>query len=82
MMKLNTDVLKKLISKLPGTHEGEIGCDDCFDELHEFAEMELKGKSPEQAMPLVKEHLDNCHECRDEYQALLNALKALDNSKN
>jgi hypothetical protein len=80
MMKLNTDVLKKLISKLPATHEAEIGCDECFDELHQFAEMELKGKSPEQAMPLVREHLDNCGECREEYQALLNALKALNKS--
>lgn len=76
-MKLNTTVLKKLISKLPATHEAEIGCDDCFDELHEFAEMELKGKTPEQALPLVREHLDNCGECREEYQALLKAIKTL-----
>ncbi|MEX0722452.1 MAG: hypothetical protein WD357_11525 [Gracilimonas sp.] len=76
-MKLNKDVLKKLLSKIPVTHEAEIGCDDCFDELNEFAEMELLGKSPEKAMPLVREHLDNCHECREEYQALLDAMKEL-----
>lgn len=77
MMKLNTDVLKKLLSKLSDTHEGEIGCAECFGEIHKFAEMELQGKTPEQAMPLVKEHLDNCGECRQEYQALLKALKAI-----
>lgn len=76
-MKLNTEVIKKLIGMLASTHEGEIGCDECFDELHKFAEMELSGKSPEQAMPLVKEHLEKCGECRDEYQALLKALNAL-----
>lgn len=77
MMKLNTDVLKKLISKLPATHEGEIGCDDCFDRVHEFAELELLGKSADEAMPLVKEHLDHCGECREEYEALLEAIKTL-----
>jgi len=76
-MKLNTAVLKMLISKIPHTHEDEIGCDDCFDELHKFAEMELKGKSPEKAMPLIQEHLDNCGECRQEYQALLEGMKEL-----
>ncbi|MFP8488689.1 hypothetical protein ACKGJO_06260 [Gracilimonas sp. Q87] len=76
-MKFNKDVLKKLISKIPHTHEGEIGCDDCFEDLHTFAEMELEGKSPEKAMPLIREHLDNCGECRQEYQALLDAMKVL-----
>lgn len=76
-MKLNKEVLKKILSKLPHTHEDEIGCDDCFDELHTFAEMELEGKSPEEAMPLIKEHLENCGECRQEYQALLEGMKAL-----
>lgn len=76
-MKLNLDVLKKMISKVSHTHEGEIGCDDCFEELHKFAEMELEGKSPEKAMPLIKEHLDNCGECRQEYQALLVGIRSL-----
>jgi len=76
-MKLNIDVLKKILSKLPATHDSEIGCDDCFQQLNEFAELELLGKSPEKAMPLVKEHLNNCGECREEYEALLEGLKEL-----
>ena len=76
-MKLNIDALKKIISKIPHTHEYEIGCDECFDKLHTFAEMELEGKSPEKVMPLIREHLDNCGECRQEYQALLDAIKLL-----
>lgn len=76
-MKLTKDVLKNILSKIPATHEHEIGCDECFDELHTFAEIELEGKSPEKAMPLVQEHLENCGECRQEYQALLEAMKAL-----
>ncbi len=59
------------------TTPGEIGCDECFDRLDEFAEMKLAGKTPEKAMPLVAEHLQKCGECRREFEALLKALREL-----
>lgn len=77
-MELTTEILKKLIKAAQMTSEHEIGCDECFDELHEFAEMELAGKSPGEAKPLVQEHLDKCGSCREEYQALLEALRNLE----
>ena len=76
-MKLTTDKLKKLIRMVKVTKSEEIGCDDCFDELDEFAEMKLAGKSPGEAMPLVKDHLDRCNSCREEYEALLEAMRSL-----
>jgi len=59
------------------TKSEEIGCDDCFDEMNEFAEMELAGKSPERAMPLVEEHINRCRDCKEEYEALVEAMKSL-----
>lgn len=76
-MKLNKKVLQKLIGSIQKTRSDEIGCDECFDQIHEFAEMKLQGKSPEKAMPLVKDHLEKCGECREEFQALLEAMKSL-----
>jgi len=78
MVKLNLDVLKKMIRGIINTREEEIGCDECFEELDRFIELELKGKSPEEALPLVKDHLDRCKDCREEYEALLDAIKKLD----
>lgn len=78
MVKLNLDVLKKMIRGIINTREDEIGCDECFDKLDRFIELELKGKSPEEALPLVKDHLDRCKDCREEYEALLDAIKKLD----
>ncbi len=77
-MELTTDILKNLIKSAQMAADYEIGCDECFDELHEFAELELAGKSPEEAKPLVKDHLDKCGSCREEYQALLEALRAIE----
>lgn len=76
-MKITKDFIKKLIKAAFNSHPDEIGCDDCFDELHEFAEMKLEGKSPEEAMPLVQDHLERCGECREEFEALLEAMKNL-----
>lgn len=76
-MKLNRDNLIKLIRMVSMTTPEEIGCDECFDKLNEFAEMKLEGKSPDKAMPLVAEHLEKCGECRQEFEALLKALREL-----
>lgn len=76
-MKITKDFIKKLINSAINSRPDEIGCDDCFDELHEFAEMKLEGKSPEEAMPLVKDHLERCGDCLEEFQALLEAMRNL-----
>ena len=55
---------------------GEIGCDECFEVLDRFVTMQLAGLDTAEAMPLVQEHLHMCGECREEFEALLTALRA------
>jgi uncharacterized protein with PIN domain len=78
-VKLNKEIIKKLLHSVKNTRLDEIGCEECFHQLHEFAEMELEGKSPEKAMPLVHDHLQKCGECREEFEALLEAMESLNN---
>lgn len=66
-----------MLRAILNTSEEELGCEECFEQLDEFIEMKLKGKSPEEAMPLVHEHLKKCKDCREEYEALLEALRNL-----
>ena len=65
-----------LIREIAEVREEEIGCDECFEQVDRFIEMELSGLDAVQAMPLVQEHLEICGECREEYEALLTALRA------
>jgi hypothetical protein len=67
------DVIK-LVRVVAETHETEIGCDECFERLDSFAEMELSGLEASAAMPLVGDHLDKCADCRSTFEALLTAL--------
>ena len=78
---LNPETLKKMILILTNTHTGEITCDECFEEIDNFAEIELVGKSAAEAMPLVQNHLEQCQDCREEYEALMSALKFMAQEK-
>ena len=73
---LNPEDLGKLARALEMTREEELGCDECFEELDRFVETDLAGLDAAAAMPLVQDHLDKCGDCREEYEALLNALRA------
>jgi hypothetical protein len=70
------DIFKMLIREIAEVREEEIGCDECFEQVDRFIEMELSGLDTARAMPLVQEHLEICGECREEYEALLTALRA------
>jgi bacterioferritin-associated ferredoxin len=72
------EIFKAVIREIAETRDVEIGCDECFEQVDRFIEMELSGKDPAQAMPLVHEHLQICGECRDEFEALLAALRAVE----
>ena len=76
-MRLEPAILKRIVQGALTARPDEIGCDDCFEQLHQFAEMVLAGKDVAQAMPLVQDHLNRCRDCREEFEALLAALRAV-----
>jgi Zn finger protein HypA/HybF involved in hydrogenase expression len=77
-MTLDLDTLKQMAREIITTRPDEIGCDECFEQLDRFVEMELAGKNAAEAMPLVQDHLERCPDCREEFEALLAALRALE----
>ena len=70
------DKLKDLFSSIMTATEGEVACDDCFDELDKFAEMYAAGSDAATLLPYVERHLSTCGDCREEYQALLTVLRS------
>ena len=65
----------KLVRAIAETREVEIGCDACFEGMDRFAEVERSGADAGAAMPLVRDHLDKCEDCRSAFDALLAALR-------
>jgi hypothetical protein len=74
---LDPEILKTMARGIVTTQPDEIGCDECFEQLDEFVEMTLDGKSAAEAMPLVQDHLNRCDDCREEFEALLTAIRAI-----
>lgn len=75
-MDENRQNLENLLRAVSRTHEEELGCDECFEQLDSFVELELTGLDAAEAMPLVWDHLERCGDCREEFEALLAALRA------
>ncbi len=73
---IDQNELSHLVRVIARTREYEIGCDECLEQVDRFVEMELSGLNAAEAMPLVRDHLDMCVDCREEFKALLEALGA------
>ena len=77
-MSLSKEQIDELIRQVGLTRDDEIDCERCLALSAEFAERELAGRSVPAALEAVAHHLSICAECREEYEALVHALKATD----
>ena len=59
------------LERLLGPPGMEVGCDECFDRLDEYVEIELAGLDADAAVPGLGAHLEGCPACREEHDALL-----------
>jgi hypothetical protein len=62
--------LKQALGRLLGPSAPEIGCDECFDSLDEYVELELAGRDADGAVPGLRAHLAGCPACREERESL------------
>ena len=60
----------KTVERLLGPAEPEVLCDECFEKLDEYVDLELRGGAADEAMPGIRPHLDGCPACREEYESL------------
>jgi hypothetical protein len=62
--------LKQAIGRLLGPAEPEISCDECFEQLDRYVELELAGADADVAVPGLRAHLVGCPACREEHESL------------
>lgn len=78
---MKSDRFERWLKNIYHTQDEEISCSECFDSVSHFVEVELSGEDPVRKMPQVKQHLDQCPACREEYETLRD-LARLDNEGN
>jgi len=69
----------RLLLALFGPGQPELGCDECFDAVDRYVELELAGARVDEQIPGLRAHLDGCPACREEHESLL-ALVAAERS--
>ena len=62
----NDTTLKRLL----GPAEPEVLCDECFERLDEYVELELQGAPADERIPGLRAHLEGCPACREDYESL------------
>ena len=60
------------------TQEEEISCSDCFELVSGYAQLDATGQDAASQLPQVKQHLDQCQACREEYETLRDILRLED----
>ena len=64
----------ELLRRLLGPAGPELTCEQCFEELDRYVELELAGSDADAAVPGMRAHLEGCSACsedRDSLRALL-----------
>jgi hypothetical protein len=56
---------------LLGPDGPEVTCDECFDLLDEYVELELAGLDAERRIPGMRAHFEGCAACREDHDSLL-----------
>jgi predicted anti-sigma-YlaC factor YlaD len=64
------DRRSELITRLLGPAEAEVGCDECFELLDEYVDLEHAGADADRRLPGMREHLKGCPACREDHESL------------
>ena len=65
---------ERLLAGLTGPRGPELTCDQCFEQLDRYVELELAGSEADKIIPGMRAHLEGCSACaedRDSLRALL-----------
>ncbi len=60
----------RLVSRLLGPAGPELSCEQCFDQLDRYVELERSGVDAETVIPGMRAHLEGCSACSEDRESL------------
>jgi hypothetical protein len=61
----------RLLRRLVGPAGPELTCEQCFEELDRYVELELDGAEADRTVPGMRAHLSGCPACAEDHESLL-----------
>ena len=65
-MSTSNDMLEALL----GPTGPQVSCEECFERLDEYVELELEGADAETRVPGMRAHLEGCPACAEDHESL------------
>ena len=59
-----------LLARVLGPQGPELSCEECFERLDRYVELELAGGEPDREIPGMHEHLQGCPACAEDHDSL------------
>jgi len=67
---------RRLAGRLLGPEGPELTCEQCFDQLDRYVELELSGDRADEQVPGMRAHLEGCPACDEDHASLLAFVSA------
>jgi hypothetical protein len=61
----------QVLKRLVGPADPELTCEQCFDQLDRYVELELAGARADRQIPGMRAHLEGCPACAEDHESLL-----------
>ena len=71
----------RLLKRLLGPAGPEISCEECFERLDRYVELELSGADADAAIPGMGAHLEGCPACGEDHRSLRALVEAESSSR-
>jgi hypothetical protein len=62
--------LDGLLARLTGPAGPEVSCEECFEQLDRYVELELDGSDADAAVPGMRAHFEGCPACNEDRESL------------
>jgi len=61
---------RDLIARLLGPAGPEVTCEECFERLDQYVDLELAGEDADARLPGLRAHLQGCPACHEDHESL------------
>jgi hypothetical protein len=69
---------QELLTRLLGPGDPEVSCEECFELLDEYVELELAGADADRRIPGMRAHLQGCPACHEDHESLRDFVRLSD----
>lgn len=67
---MTDETTRDMIARLLGPADPEVTCEECFELLDQYVDLELAGEDADDRLPGMRAHLEGCPACREDHESL------------